>query len=235
MSSPHHHHHYPANQTHHTDYVSANQAFFDQHAHQAEHRPMASELAESVRNAILNAYPFDKDATAILDYACGTGIVSRGLAPHCKTLVGVDISQGMVDEFNKGVQNHGLSAEQMRAVRTELKGEDSELGGDKFDVVMCSLAYHHIEDITAVTRLLAFFLKPGGVLLVVDLPTMDITALPPGAAGMIPHKGGVSEDAIKAAFSGAGLQDFELVLFKGPKTPMHTEDIFLAKGVKGAV
>lgn len=75
--------------------------------------------------AILQAYPFDKEATVVLDYACGTGkqsvqdlllvatkapspgIVARSLAPHCKTLIGVDISQGMVDEFNKGVQSHG--------------------------------------------------------------------------------------------------------------------------------
>lgn len=58
----------------------------------------------------------------------------------------------MVDEFNKGVQNHGalplslirksihrrpgISTEQMSAVRVELKGEDTELDGIKFDVVM---------------------------------------------------------------------------------------------------
>jgi predicted TPR repeat methyltransferase len=46
----------------------------------------------------------------VLDFACGTGIVSRGLVPHCKKLVGVDISQGMVDEFNKNAAEHGSFA-----------------------------------------------------------------------------------------------------------------------------
>ena len=61
---------------------------------------------------------------------------------------------------------------------------------------------------------------------------MDMSALPSEAAQMIAHKGGVSEDAIKAAFESAGLQEFEYVTFKGPKAPMQSEDMFLAKGVK---
>ncbi|KAJ6546828.1 S-adenosyl-L-methionine-dependent methyltransferase [Mycena capillaripes] len=226
MSDAHHHH------QHHHDFASANQAFFDKHAHQADHRPHAPEMAASVCNAILQAYSFDKEATVVLDFACGTGIIARGLAPHCKTLIGVDISQGMVDEFNKGVQNHGISTEHMSAVRAELKGEDTELDGIKFDVVMCSLAYHHIDDIATVTRLLTFFLKPGGTLLVVDYPTMDAAAVPEEVLPAIAHKGGISETAIKDVYDAAGLGKFQRVLFKGPKSPMHPEDIFLAKGVK---
>ncbi|KAJ7494420.1 S-adenosyl-L-methionine-dependent methyltransferase [Mycena galericulata] len=217
---------------HHHDFASVNQAVFDKHASHADHRPMAAELAESVSSAILQAYPFDKEATAVLDYACGTGIVSRRLAPHCKTLVGVDISQGMVDEFNKGVQSLGIPTTQISAVRADLKGEESELEGAKFDVVVCSLAYHHLEDIAAATRLLAFFLKPGGALLVVDFPTMDVSAIPADFAHTVAHKGGVSKAVIREAYDGAGLVDFRRVVFMGPKTPMHPEEIFLASGVR---
>jgi hypothetical protein len=96
----------------------------------------------------------------------------------------------------------------------------------------CSLAYHHIDDIAAVTRLLAFFLKPGGSLLVVDYPTMDVAAVPDEVLPAIAHKGGISEVSIKEVYDGAGLGHFERVLFKGPKSSMHPEDIFLAKGVK---
>ncbi|KAJ7253341.1 S-adenosyl-L-methionine-dependent methyltransferase [Mycena haematopus] len=223
MSDAHHHHH---------GFVSANQAFFDKHAQQADHRPQAAEMAASVCNAILQAYSFDKEATVVLDYACGTGIVARGIVPHCKTLFGVDISQGMVDEFNKGAQNHEIPTEKMRAVRAELKGEHSELERTKFDVVMCSLAYHHIEDIAAVTRLLTFFLKPGGTLIVVDFPKMDVAGVPTEVLPAIAHKGGITEIALREVYDAAGLADFQWVLFKGPKSNMHPEDIFLAKGVK---
>ncbi|KAJ6630224.1 S-adenosyl-L-methionine-dependent methyltransferase [Mycena sp. CBHHK59/15] len=230
MSSDHSHSHH--------SFAHANQAHFDQHAHHVDHLPTATELAESVYCAILKAYPFDKDSTMVMDYACGTvydlGIVSRGIAPHCKALVGVDISQGMVDEFNKGVEINGIPTEKMRAIRAELKGEEPELDGNKFDVVMCSLAYHHFEDIVAVTRTLAFFLKPSGVLLIVDFPTMDAAGMnvPEDIQRTIAHKHGIPEAAIQEVYAAAGLEDVQLVFFKGPKSDMHPEDIFVASGVK---
>ncbi|KAJ7063678.1 S-adenosyl-L-methionine-dependent methyltransferase, partial [Mycena amicta] len=230
MSFTHQHQH--PHQPHGHDFASANQAFFDEHAQQADHRPMAGEVAQSVRDAILRAYSFDADSTTVLDFACGTGIVSHGLAAHCKTLVGVDISQGMVDRFNKSAAEQGISPEKMHAVRVELKGQDSELDGAKFDVVMCSLAFHHIADVLGTTRLLSFYLKPGGVLLVVDFPAMDISQFPVEAQAMIPHTHGVSETLIRDAYEKAGLGEFEWTLFKRPKGDMHPEDTFIAKGVK---
>ena len=53
-------------------------------------------------------------------------------------IVGVDISQGMVDQFNRRVYNQGISSEEMHAVRAELKGESGELGDEKFDVIVVS-------------------------------------------------------------------------------------------------
>ncbi|KAF7294560.1 Methyltransf-25 domain-containing protein [Mycena indigotica] len=155
MASSHNHPH--PHHAHGHDYASANQAFFDQHAHEADQRHGAGELAKDIRDAILQAYKFDDQSTTLLDFACGTGIVSLGLAERCKKVVGVDISQGMVDQYNKNAAERDISSQ---ALRIELKGEDSELDGTKFDVVMCSLAYHHIQDIVSTTRLLSFFLKP---------------------------------------------------------------------------
>ena len=37
------------------------------------------------------------------------------------------------------------------------------------DVIVCSMAYHHIEDINLASKVLASLLKIGGHLLVVDL------------------------------------------------------------------
>ncbi|KAF7323318.1 Methyltransf-25 domain-containing protein [Mycena chlorophos] len=216
------------------DFASANQAFFDQHAHQADKRHGAEEMAQSIRNAMLEAYPFTQEATRVLDFACGTGIVSHGLVGRVQELVGVDISQGMVDQFNKSAAEHGIAPEQMRALRVELKGKEQELDGKKFDVVVCSLAFHHIQDIVGTTRLLSFFLKPGGTLLIIDFPIMDISKFPDeaAAAAMIAHTHGVSEATMRDAYGQGGLGGFEWKLFKGPKGGMHPEDVFLAKGVK---
>lgn len=64
--------------------------------------------------------------------------MSKQIAPHAKSILGVDVSQEMVDLYNKTGENEGFSG--MKAVYTELKGEDGELGGQKFDVIVVSTA-----------------------------------------------------------------------------------------------
>lgn len=63
------------------------------------------------------------------------GLISKELAPYAKSIVGVDISQGVVDRYNLSVSNQGIPPEEMRAVCAELKGGDEELDGLKFDVI----------------------------------------------------------------------------------------------------
>jgi predicted TPR repeat methyltransferase len=66
------------------------------------------------------------------------GLVSRALSAYCKRNVGVDISQGMVDQFNKRIDYQGLTSDEMQAVCAELKGQAGELGDEKFDAVVVS-------------------------------------------------------------------------------------------------
>jgi hypothetical protein len=58
--------------------------------------------------------------------------------PFVKSVVGVDISQGMVDAFNARVSAEGLSSTDIHAVNLQLTGEGGELGGQTFDVVVVS-------------------------------------------------------------------------------------------------
>ena len=62
--------------------------------------------------------------------------MSRLLAAHAKEIVGVDISQGMVDEFNNHVEEEKISPKAVHAICTELKGEEGELDGKNFDIIM---------------------------------------------------------------------------------------------------
>jgi len=155
------------------DHGESNRQFFDNLAHKYDDLPFATELTEKIGNAVRKDYAFDANATVMMEYACGTGLVSRQLAPYAKTIVGVDISQGMVDQFNLRVSNQGIPPEEMRAVRQELKGEEGELDSMRFDVIVCAQAYHHFSSIEDTTRILAFFLKPGGALIVLDLIKTD--------------------------------------------------------------
>jgi len=67
-----------------------------------------------------------------------TGLISRELAPYARSILGVDISQAMVDQYNLRVFNQGIPPEEMHAVCAELEGKDGEPEGQKFDVIVVS-------------------------------------------------------------------------------------------------
>ncbi|EHL01022.1 putative Uncharacterized methyltransferase [Glarea lozoyensis 74030] len=57
-----------------------------------------------------------KRSVRLLDYACGTGLVSRALAPLITQSIGIDLSSGMAEQYNIVMSNQGIPPSQMRAV-----------------------------------------------------------------------------------------------------------------------
>ncbi|KAI6151228.1 S-adenosyl-L-methionine-dependent methyltransferase [Pisolithus tinctorius] len=217
----------------------ANKQFFNS-AGIAEHyseRPGAVECARRLAAAMLKLYPFAEEETTVMDFACGTGLISRELAPHAKSIVGVDISQSMVDMYNLGVYNQGISPDEMRAVCIPAIKEDEEhLKGMTFDVVVCANAYHHFASIDSVTKSLVSYLKQGGSLLVADLIKSQSSEeiFPPNAHHIVPHTGGFTAEEIRNAFECAGLRNFSFTKATNA-TPRHaTESVtfFIARGDK---
>ena len=84
------------------------------------------------------------------------GLISQGLAAHTRQIVGVDISQGMVNEYNQRVTNQGIPTDEMKALCLDVLEEgDCDSGvseetlkalGGKFDVVVvrCFILYHRV-------------------------------------------------------------------------------------------
>ncbi|EMD34311.1 hypothetical protein CERSUDRAFT_107518 [Gelatoporia subvermispora B] len=185
---------------------------------------------------------FNEETTTVLDYACGTGVFSRELCQHVQSIVGVDISSGSVDKYNTRASNQGLVPEEMKAVCVELKGEARELNGAKFDLVVCSMSYHHFADVDAVTRTLTYFLKPGGSLLVADVMAKEedmekdksLEIFPEHVQHVVAHHGGFDEAKMRRTFEGAGLEHFGFK--KGVPGKMHGKNVhlFVARGVKQA-
>jgi hypothetical protein len=96
------------------------------------------------------------------------------------------------------------------------------------------MAYHHIEATAETTIKLVHFLKPGGVLLVVDqMPWVEeSTSNFEEVQHTIPHRHGFEETAMRQLFEGAGLTQFqygEVTQFEWQGVTQH---LFLARGVK---
>lgn len=101
------------------------------------------------------------------------------------------------------------------------------------------MAYHHIHDIAKITQTLAFFLKPGGVLLVNDM--LEVDSVIDNFKGMkeqvdfehvVAHKHGFDEPTIRKVFEVAGLVKFELNIVAKAKYHKFPTKIFIAKGTK---
>jgi hypothetical protein len=97
------------------------------------------------------------------------------------------------------------------------------------------MSYHHFPSIDETTRILAYFLKPGGVLLVSDMLRPDSTndgqpsLFPKEYHHIVPHTDAFKEADVRKAYDFAGLSQFELV--PDVTSTFHTK-IFLAKGTK---
>lgn len=238
-NNPDHHIHGHQGHEHNHNFSSANEAFFNDQAETYDNKPQAQEFARRISKAVRETYPslWDEDQTTLLDYACGPGLTSRELCPYVKSVVGVDISQGMVDRYNLRVANQGIPPEEMKAVKVELKGDGTELDGAKFDIIICIAGYHHFASVDETTRILSSFLKPGGSLLIADVFNDGSGKEPMGDFGHVaPHTAGFTEEEMKKLVEGAGLEDFKFTIAIPDARMLDNKlQIFLAKAVRPGI
>lgn len=188
-----------------------------------------------------------KKEVRMLDYACGTGVVSRALAPYTTQCVGIDLSENMVATYNARAENQGLTAEEMHAYQGNLcsasdphpEAFTSQEKFHNFDIAAVGLGFHHFDDPALAAKRLAERLKPGGVLLILDFFTHEMPQLEHEVASTITHHG-FSESEIKRIFGEAGVgNDFALeavapmVFNRATESrPEIRRNIFLARGTK---
>ncbi|TVY91992.1 putative methyltransferase [Lachnellula willkommii] len=183
----------------------------------------------------------------LLDYACGTGLVSRALAPYVSQCVGIDLTEGMAAEYNKSVANQGIPASEMFAHVGNLidpsEPSPAAFTGPEFhnfDIAAVGLGFHHFDDPALAAKRLAERLKPGGVLFIIDFQPHEHMHHHHAAAKSVTHMG-FSEIDIKKMFEEAGVgKDFEHVVVgkgivftdKSDEMKTMTREVFMARGSK---
>ncbi|VUC34041.1 unnamed protein product [Clonostachys rosea] len=163
-----------------------NEEHFDKVASNIFSEPWIRELTNQVANELQEQVAWIKGAssslntadkeTRMLDYACGDGMVSRALANYISRARGIDISSGMVNQYNTRARSEGYSEDKMHAVHGDLITADTTASNDilstpeydDFDLTVMSLALHHVENPAQMVSKLADRLSDGGVLLIID-------------------------------------------------------------------
>ncbi|CAG8751277.1 12955_t:CDS:2 [Gigaspora margarita] len=218
-----------------------NKEYFNNQSSTYDANPTNVLYAKKCAEAILREVK-DLEGYEIMDFACGTGLISQDLCAHVKSVLGVDSSQNMVNEYNKKVSQQGIDKEEMQAICLELKeSEGDQLNGRKFDLIVCVSAYHHLDDIDSTTRMLASYLKQGGELVVVDLkkhPEVLHKFHGENKDHVIPHRGGFFPEELEKAFLTTGMLEnvSSKIAFSLPrqieKDKEHIFEWFLARGKK---
>lgn len=123
-------------------------------------------------NSLLKLVP--QNCENALEIGCGTGAFARELAKRSKRVVGIDLSQEMIRVARKRAEGIGnLEFQVADVMRWEFSQEskspqEQEFQKGHFDFV-CSIAtLHHLEQRELLVKI-KDALKPGGVLVVLDL------------------------------------------------------------------
>ncbi len=117
---------------------------------------------ETLAWLIQNADPRPTDT--VLDVATGTGFTALAFAPLVESVVGLDVSSGMLEQARRQAGERGIS----NAVFQEGAAEALPFSDGHFDVVTCRLAPHHFLNIPKFLVETARVLKPEGRLALVD-------------------------------------------------------------------
>lgn len=127
----------------------------------------------------------------ILEIGCGTGLLSKGFIDDEANFLGVDTSAGMLEVFNKKFSNYPKVKSQL------INLEKEEIPIDQIDLVISSMAFHHLENPFQLLKKLKSHLASNAILTFIDLDQED-GSFHPDPKNMGVHHFGFSEQEIKS-------------------------------------
>jgi 2-polyprenyl-3-methyl-5-hydroxy-6-metoxy-1,4-benzoquinol methylase len=141
---------------------------FNKEAAQWDANPGRVKLAGEVAAAIIREIKPTREME-VLDFGCGTGLVTLKLQPLVKTITGVDSSEGMLNVLEGKIRAQGLSNIHARFV-------DFEKGGrveGSYDLIVSSMTLHHVPDPAGLFTQWRGLLRTGGQVCFADLDAED--------------------------------------------------------------
>ncbi len=158
-------------------------------------------LAQAVVRAIASRLTLSQDQ-AVLDFGCGTGLITLELAPSVGSITGADTSAGMLRSLAEKAQAKGISVPLIQldeAVNGDLRGP--------YDLILSSMTLHHVADVPALFSRFAHGLSSGGRVALADLDEED-GSFHEDVTGV--HHRGFSRKLIEGWLKDAGFRQIQL-------------------------
>jgi ubiquinone/menaquinone biosynthesis C-methylase UbiE len=141
---------------------------FDEKARAWDINPVFRDRANQIAAAIAAEVPLHTGMT-VLDYGCGTGLLSFPLRDRLGTMTLADSSAGMLEVLAEKIAADGDA--QMHACRLDLMTDP--VPAQRYDLIYTSMTLHHVPDTAHILRTFHDLLQPGGYLCIADLDQED--------------------------------------------------------------
>ena len=116
---------------------------------------------DAYRRTAENSLKYLNKESRVLEFACGTGIVTAAVAPHVASIRAIDISDEMVVRAKAKMES--LGHENVEVTQTDLF--DPSLPEGSFDAVMAFNVLLYVDNFEEVMARIQKLLKPDGVFL----------------------------------------------------------------------
>jgi 2-polyprenyl-3-methyl-5-hydroxy-6-metoxy-1,4-benzoquinol methylase len=181
--------------------MSTDKRDFDEAAANWDEKPARVQLANDVAAAIARQVAL-RPEMQVLDFGCGTGLVTLQLAPLVRSVTGVDSSRGMLDVLAAKIARQNVG--NVRTLLLDLEAGD--VLPDTYDLIVSNMTLHHIRGIGPLLDRFYQALTPGGRLCLCDLD-LDNGLFHDDSQGVF-HSG-FDRTSLRQALAAAGLQDIQ--------------------------
>lgn len=152
---------------------------FDKEAASWDEPPYRLKLARDIASAIKGQVQLASDMD-VMDFGCGTGLLTLELQPLVRSINGVDSSRGMLDVLNEKIAALKPGNVKTTLVPNEMLTENEALAFGKalagtagYHLIVSSMALHHVRDVPHLFRWFHEILVPSGRLSFADLDVED--------------------------------------------------------------
>lgn len=144
--------------------MNSNRRDFDIKANDWDDNPqrikLANDIFRSISREVLLLPTMD-----IMDFGCGTGLLTLQFRPLVHSITGFDSSEGMLNVFRKKVIQEGLIGVDIR----HLNHDNGEQLKGRYHLIISSMALHHIKDMQSLLSQFYKLILPSGHLCIADL------------------------------------------------------------------
>jgi 2-polyprenyl-3-methyl-5-hydroxy-6-metoxy-1,4-benzoquinol methylase len=204
---------------------------FDKDAATWDEKPSRVRLANDVADAISKQIVLTPGMN-VLDFGCGTGLLTMRLQPLVHSVTGIDSSQGMLDVLNAKIDR--LKLANVSGLLFDPDKGDTLAGS--YDLIASSMTLHHVSEIRPLLDQFHNAITPGGYLCIADLD-LDDGQFHESKTGVFHH--GFDREELRKMFIEAGFENVRdmtaaEVRKPAPNGEMRRFTVFLMSGQKRA-